>query len=292
MALTGGVLWGCSGIMGSYLFTHNGFNAMLLVTIRLVSAGLIILITMFIKERGATFAILKNRRDLIQEIVFAFIAVMPCQLVYFIAVEVSNPSTATVLQSSAPIFVMLFYLLIDKRKPAKVEVVVLIAVMIGVLMISTHGDFGTLAITKIALVCGLGAALTAAIYNILPGNLLRKYGSASVTGWGMLISGIPMIPILRFTPAKVDMNITGWLCLTGVVILGTVIAQFAYLEGVRVLGAVQGSLFETVEPVVSTLLTVAVLHMTLTNADYIGTALILFGVITLALFGTRRSVKA
>ena len=88
------------------------------------------------------------------------------------------------------------------------------------------------------------------------------------------------------------MDRTGWLCFIGVIVFGTIIAQAAYMEGVRILGAVQGSLFETIEPVVSTLLTVAVLGMSLTMSDYAGTVLILLGVILLALFGRRRTVSA
>ena len=44
---------------------------------------------------------------------FSFIGMLPCQLVYFIAVQVSNPSTATVLQSSAPVLILLFYMVVD-----------------------------------------------------------------------------------------------------------------------------------------------------------------------------------
>lgn len=292
MALTGGILWGCSGVMGSYLFEHNGFDAKLLVTYRLLLAGLVTVLYIALKSGKKVFSIFRDRRSFRDEIIFSFIGMLPCQLVYFLAVQVSNPSTATVLQGSAPILVLLFYVFIDKRMPSRIEVLVLLLVMTGAFLITTHGNLNSLAITRLALIFGFGAALSAAIYNVQPGHILARYGAGPVTGWAMLISGICMIPFSHFWDAPVHMDVKGWLCFLGVIIFGTVVAQAAYMEGVRILGAVQGSLFETVEPVVSTILTVAALGMTLTLFDYAGTVLILLGVILLALFGHRRSVPA
>ena len=292
MALTGGILWGCSGVMGSYLFEHNGFDAKLLVTCRLMFAGLVTVLFITLKSGKQVFRIFRDRRSFRDEIIFSFIGMLPCQLVYFLAVQVSNPSTATVLQGSAPILVLLFYIFVDKRMPSRIEVLVLVLVMTGAFLITTHGNLNSLAISRPALIFGFGAALSAAIYNVQPGRILARYGAGPVTGWAMLISGICMIPFSHFWDAPVHMDVKGWLCFLGVIIFGTVIAQAAYMEGVRILGAVQGSLFETVEPVVSTILTVAALGMTLTLFDYTGTVLILFGVILLALFGRRRSVSA
>ncbi len=292
MALTGGILWGCSGVMGSYLFEHNGFDAKLLVTCRLMFAGLVTVLFIALKSGKQVFRIFRDRRSFRDEIIFSFIGMLPCQLVYFLAVQVSNPSTATVLQGSAPILVLLFYIFVDKRMPSRIEVLVLVLVMTGAFLITTHGNLNSLAISRPALIFGFGAALSAAIYNVQPGRILARYGAGPVTGWAMLISGICMIPFSHFWDAPVHMDVKGWLCFLGVIIFGTVVAQAAYMEGVRILGAVQGSLFETVEPVVSTILTVAALGMTLTLFDYTGTVLILLGVILLALFGRSRSVSA
>lgn len=292
MALTGGIMWGCSGVMGSYLFSHNGFDAKLLVTARLTISGLVTVLYLLFRSGRHAFDIFRDRRSRTEEIVFSFIGMLPCQLVYFLAVQVSNPSTATVLQASAPVLILLFYVIADHRMPSKVEALVLLMVMAGVLLITTHGDFGSLAITRPALIFGLGAALSAAIYNVQPGRILTRFGAGSVTGWAMLISGICIVPFSHFWDAPVHLNRTGWLCFLGIIIFGTIVAQAAYMEGVRILGAVQGSLFETVEPVVSTLLTVAALGMSLTVSDYAGTILILLGVILLALFGQRRTVHA
>jgi drug/metabolite transporter (DMT)-like permease len=292
MALTGGILWGCSGVMGSYLFEYNGFDAKLLVTCRLMFAGLVTVLFIALKSGKQVFSIFRDRRSFRDEIIFSFIGMLPCQLVYFLAVQVSNPSTATVLQGSAPILVLLFYIFVDKRMPSRIEVLVLVLVMTGAFLITTHGNLNALAISRPALIFGFGAALSAAIYNVQPGRILARYGAGPVTGWAMLISGICMIPFSHFWDAPVHMDVKGWLCFLGVIIFGTVVAQAAYMEGVRILGAVQGSLFETVEPVVSTILTVAALGMTLTLFDYTGTVLILLGVILLALFGRRRSVSA
>ncbi len=289
MALTGGTLWGCSGVMGSYLYTHNGFDAKLLVTARLLFGGLITLMILFAHSGGTAFDVFRDRRSGMHEIMFAFLGMLPTQLVYFIAIQLSNPSTATVLEASAPIIVLLFYLVVDRRVPAKIEVFVLCIVLVGVFLITTHGDIGSLAITVPALIAGIGSAVFAAVYNIMPIKLLDEFGSGAITGWAMLIAGIGLCPFSHFWDAPIHMDTKGWLCLIGVVIFGTVVAQGAYLEGVRILGAVQGSLFETIEPVVAAFLTVVALGVTLTMADFVGTAMILLGIILLSLFGHTRT---
>lgn len=292
MALIGGTMWGCSGVMGSYLFAHNGFDARILVTARLTISGFVTILYLLLRTGSHTFDVFRDRRSLMEEIIFSFIGMLPCQLVYFLAVQVSNPSTATVLQGSAPVLVLLFYVLVDRQHPTRVEVLVLVMVLTGAFLIATHGNIHALAISRPALIFGLGAALSAAIYNVQPGRILGRFGAGSVTGWAMLISGVCMVPFSHFWDASVRMDQTGWLCFLGIIIFGTIVAQAAYMEGVRILGAVQGSLFETIEPVVSTLLTVAVLGMSLTMSDYAGTVLILLGVILLALFGRRRTISA
>ena len=45
-----------------------------------------------------------------------------CQMTYFLAIQESNPGTATVIQYSAPILIMVFFVLVEKRFPKKEEV--------------------------------------------------------------------------------------------------------------------------------------------------------------------------
>ena len=62
--------------------------------------------------------------------------------------------TATVLQYSAPVFIMFFCIFVEKRIPKVIEMIVLIAVICGVFLLATHGNVHNLAITDQALFWG------------------------------------------------------------------------------------------------------------------------------------------
>ncbi|MEI3210150.1 MAG: hypothetical protein V8S14_04005 [Lachnospiraceae bacterium] len=49
--------------------------------------------------------------------------------------------------------------------------------------------------SKTTLFLGLTSALATVFYNLL-GNLMSEYGTFAIVGWGMLISGIGLIPIV------------------------------------------------------------------------------------------------
>jgi len=66
----------------------------------------------------------------------------------------------------------------------------LILALYGGFLLITHGDIGSLAVSKIALLSGLMGTLGSTLFNILPHPLQKKYGVIAVNGWSMLIAGL------------------------------------------------------------------------------------------------------
>ena len=67
-----------------------------------------------------------------------------------------------------------------------------------------------------------------------------------------------------------------------VVVFGTIVSFSCYLKGVMYLGPVKSSLFACMEPLVSTILTIFLLHQAFVAADIVGIALIIVSVTSLA----------
>ena len=42
-AISGGILWGISGTVGQYLFTHKGLNSQWITTVRMLMAGILLI---------------------------------------------------------------------------------------------------------------------------------------------------------------------------------------------------------------------------------------------------------
>ena len=159
-ALIGGTCWGLSGIVGKLLFDTRGLNAQWLVTARLIIGGLIMLLIAFLQKKEKIFDVWKNKKTACSMLLFAAFGMLACQLTYFLCVQYSNPATATVLQYTSPVMIMILCLFLDKKLPRIIDILVLIAVVAGVFLMSTHGDIHTLAISQKALILGMIAAVT------------------------------------------------------------------------------------------------------------------------------------
>lgn len=286
-SVIGGACWGLSGIMGKYLFDEKGLNAMWLVNIRLLLGGCFMLLLAFCLRKQRIFDVWKRRETAGKQLIFSIFGMGACQLSYFLAVQYSNPGTATVLQYIAPVLILLFNLAVEKRLPQILEIVVLTAVVIGVFLLSTHGNIHGLVMTRQALFWGLIAALTCAFYSIQPKSLLETFGSLETVGWGMLLGGIFLIPFVEIWEVPGIWDIQTFALMAGVISIGTVIAFGCYLQGILILGSVKGSIFGCVEPLVATIFSVILLKQKFQGMDVLGIACILTGVTALAVFGRK-----
>lgn len=197
-ALFGGACWGLSSVVGKLLFDMRGMNAEWLVTARLVFGGFIMLCFAAFQKKGEIFKIWKEKKTAFSMILFAALGMLACQLTYFLCVQYSNPATATVLQYTSPVMIMLLCLFLDRKLPRIIDIIVLIAVVVGVFLMSTHGNIHSLAISQKALILGITTAITVVFYTVWPVRLLREYGSTLVIGWGMFIGGIMLMPFSKF----------------------------------------------------------------------------------------------
>lgn len=126
LTIIGGIFWGLAGVCGQYLFEERGLTAKWLVSVRLVLAGLILLLTVWAKQKKQMFEIWREKRDVFQLIMFGIFGMAFCQLSYYVAVETSNAGTATVLQYTAPIIIMLYVSVRNKKVPQSAQALRLI----------------------------------------------------------------------------------------------------------------------------------------------------------------------
>lgn len=282
----GGIFWGLSGNCGQYLFETKGLNAMWLVTLRLLLAGLMMLIYICLKKenRKNLKYIVKDYKNLFELIVFSILGMPGCQLSYYMTIEASNASTAIVLQYTSPVLIMLYIAIKNRKFPVKTEIIALILVVAGTFFLATHGNIKTLAISKKALILGLTSAVTVVFYNLVPVRLMNKYGTLTILGLGMFIGGIVLS---FFTKPWMVPGIWDYKTLCAfsfLVIMGTVFSFSAYLYGVRLIGAAKASLFAATEPLTSTIVAVTFMGVIMTGMDVLGLVCILIGVGLISFF--------
>lgn len=283
IALIGGIFWGLAGVFGQYLFVSKGTNTKWLVSVRLIISGILLLTTVWFKQRDTFFKIWANKKHTISLLLFSILGMIGCQFSYYQAIELSNAGTATVLQYTAPVLILGFEAFRMRKKPKPQEIFALFLALLGTFLLATHGDIRQLAISKSALFWGLSSAVMMAIYNLLPVKLMKEYGTFYVIGWGMFIGGII---ISFFTKPWIivghwDLQAIGAMSI--VIVFGTVLSFSLYMEGVRMIGASKASLLASIEPVTATIASALFMHVIFTGIDIIGILCIIGAVLTLSI---------
>ena len=100
--------------------------------------------------------------------------------------------------------------------------------------------------------------------------------------WGLLIAGVVVYFATGSNYIPDNFKLIDFICMSGVVIIGTILSFSLYLEGVRLIGAVTGSIIGCFEPIAAIIFSFLLLGTTFGTIDLIGAAFILSAVIVLS----------
>ncbi|MFH7818201.1 DMT family transporter [Neobacillus thermocopriae] len=270
LVIIAAIFWGVSGTVAQYLFHHKGFTTGWLVVIRLVFSGAGLLFFAQTMGKQNIWHVWKNKKDLFQLITFGILGMWGVQYTYFAAIEHGNAATATILQYLAPVIIASFLCLRDKTWPAKHELTAIFFALGGTFLLVTKGNIHALSISVPAFVWGVLSAFALAFYTLYPANLLSKWGSLITVGWGMMIGGIAFSFFSPPWQFQGDWSFTSFISVVFVVIFGTLIAFFCYMESLKYISASEASLLACVEPMSAAFLAVAWLGVPFGLMEWIG----------------------
>ncbi|MFS9320940.1 DMT family transporter [Streptococcus infantis] len=262
-SLLSGLIWGICGILGEYFFSHYQVSSGWITSMRLLVAGSFVIVLSSIKLRSQLFEIWKNRNNYLPFLAYAILGIFSVQFFFYLCVEYSNATTATILQFISPVFILLYNRIIYKKKASKKAIFYVLTAMIGVFLMATKGDLSKLSITPLALLTGLLSALGVMFNVILPQRFAKKYGFVPTVGWGMIIAGLFsnfLYPVYKIS-FQVD-AISICICLT-IAFLGTAFAFFLSMKAVSLVSPLVVSVVSASEPLSSAILSVLFLGMVL-----------------------------
>lgn len=278
ITLTGAALWGLNAVASKFLMTR-GLDTMWMMNFRMITSGLVLLVFAAIKDPNRTLEIWKDRGSVARLLVIAALAFGMCQTTYYLSIDYSNAGIASALQQTAPVFVFVYMILRERRKPLRAELIALPLVMAGSFLIATHGDFHALAIHPLALVFGLISALCSALYITMPAPLIRQYGTTPVVGWGLFLGGCMLAPFCRLWMFPDSLGVTEMLGLAFIILPGSALAFAFFLNGTSIVGPVRGGVYNLFEPVVAVTASAALLGQSFHYTEITGIAAILSGIV-------------
>lgn len=282
LAIMGGIFWGISGVTAEYLMNDWSVSATWLVGVKMIFAGILILLYQVLKNPKKSMAPLKNIKSVGQLLIFSVLGVLGLQLSFFKAIDVSNAATATILQYLSPIFLVIFYMIENKEIPNKLSQFSIGLSLVGTFLLVTKGNISELSISPAGLFWGMLAGFLGAFYMIQPRKLMEKYGTTLIIGWGMLIGGIVFQLYSPLTKNVPIMNAPVIIGVLVIIIIGTVFSYICLLKSTAYIPPQISSLLTSFEPLSSVLLSVVFLGLVISPIEIFSMFLIILAVFLLS----------
>lgn len=281
--LIAGLFWGTMGLFVRGL-NGVGLDAMQIVFIRVAIAAVIILLGVLIKDRG----LLKIRlRDLWCFAANAILSILIFYYCYFATIETSSLAVAAVLLYTAPVFVMIFSLVLFKERLTMQKIIACIMAVAGCALVAGIFDGGSGHISKMSLLTGLISGISYALYSIFSRCAInRGYSSATITVYTFIIAAVVMLPFADYAAIGAAFGVnfikTALLSL-GLAVFVTVIPYLLYTKGLESVASSRASIMASIEPVTACVLGVSVFDEKLSIFAIIGIALVIGAIAVLNL---------
>lgn len=288
LVITGSLFWGICGTVAQKLFQEFSVDVNWLVTMRLLIAGILLLVVQFfIKDRTQILGVWKNKRAATHLVIFGLLGMLAVQYTYLASIHHGNAAVATLLQYTAPAMVIIYLVLRKQTNLTNIDIITVLLAIGGCFFLLTNGSLSQLSVPNSAIIWGLLSGVALAFYTLYAVPLLKQFDSLVIVGWAMIIGGIALSIVQP--PWQMDytrFTIEAYMYLIFVIIFGTMIAFWFYIESLQSLSAKETSLLSSIEPLAAVLTTVIWLHEPYGFYQWIGTAFI-FGMIALLAFSKK-----
>lgn len=270
-----GTLWGILAIFVNYL-SSEGLSSLEIVEIRAFFSTILLVLICIFKDPG----LLKIRwRDIPLFLGTGLVSIVLFNTCYFITIQISGVSTAAMLLYTAPAMVMVLSALLLKERMTARKIVALVITAVGLLFVTGVLSSGE-TLSGAALLVGLGSGFGYAMYSIFGKFLVGKYEPLTITTYTFLVAALGLTPFVNFR--HIGGGICSWQGIgmsLGIAAACTVVPFLCYTWGLEKVDAGKASIIATVEPLVATVLGVAVYREELSAGKLAGIILILLAIV-------------
>ncbi len=255
------------------------------MTTRLLIAGFLLLAVHFFRnDRSQIIGVWKTRRIAIQLIIFGLLGMLAVQYTYMASIKHGNAAVATLLQYLAPVMIIVYLIFRKQAVLTRRDLLTVSLALVGCFFLLTNGSITQLSVPTPAIIWGVLSGVALAFYTLYAIPLLKQYDSLVIVGWAMIIGSFALSFV--HPPWQMDftsLTVEAYLYLVFVIIFGTMIAFWFYIESLQSLVAKESSLLGSTEPLAAVFTTVFWLIEPFGTFQWFGTTCIILMIFVLAL---------
>lgn len=198
----------------------------------------------------------------------------------FIGTKLSNASTASLINSTNPIFIILFAVLILKEKLTLKKIICVILALFGTFIIihtgNTNGGF-------LGILFSICSVISWSFMSVIVKKITQKYDSIQVTSYALFVALIFSAPCSIyefFTVSNIDLlDLNVVLSLLYIGLICTALSHVLWNKSLSMLEASSCSLFYPIQPMISALLGFLFLNENIDLNFIFGSILIIAGIL-------------
>lgn len=228
-----------------------------------------------------------RRRDLIAFAAMGAISIGIFHVTWAQAVLMVPVAVATVLNYTAPFFVLLFAWVLWHERPNRVQTAALGLAFVGCLLVTGAYDLGNAELNWLGLLIALSTGLTYGTFTIFGKSALKHYAPFTVMTYAF---GFGALTVLILAPGAImqslNLPLGAWTSMAALAIISTVSGFSLYSNGLKYLSAGSASITATFEPVVAASLAFFILGESIGLVQMFGGLLVVGAVMLLAIRST------
>jgi drug/metabolite transporter (DMT)-like permease len=291
------LLWGVSATLGRAAFTGHllpggaslgtslGKIDPLILSQSRAGLSLAVLLPVLLASRGAS-ALRVPVRDLVRFFLLGILGVAGSNYFYYLAIQRTNVATAIIVQSTAPVWVLLYTAVRAAQWPSLRRIAAVALAVLGCALavgLASSGGF-RMNIDTLGVTAALLAAFAFAFYNVGGHLLLARYDRWKVLLWVLIAASTFWIfvnPPWKIVAAHYGCAQWGFMLVFSLVsVLGPF---YCYLAGLQHLAPTRAIVASCLEPVFSILIAALVLGELLRPMQTVGIVLVLAAIMLIQL---------
>lgn len=255
MLLGAAVLWGCNAPMIKDL-QGLGVPALVVADMRAVGAAVAFWVMSLFVGGGERVSLSMLGRLCVAGI----LCIVLNQVLFTVGVNYTSPIDATVISTMLPIVTMIFAAIILKESITGMKVVGIAVGAAGALTLVFGGGGSSVGGGLVGDALCFTAQVSCALYMVIFSNTIHRYSVVTLMKWLFLFSAIIVTMVTWPSVVAVDyasLPLKAWGEMLFIVFGGTFVSYIFFTDGQKLLRPTVVSMYNYVQPIVATVLSVA-----------------------------------